>query len=181
MNRIGVVGLVVIVAVSSFWFIYRSIIGSIAIPKSELEPTPNGVPNISQTATPMIINTPTNKLIPTSTVTKNPTQLPVTPKSTQPPTNPSQSLSDWYYPGSQILSVTDKTVNLVTSDEPDKVTDWYKAKLNDAGMTAKTVVKTQTNGTVENVVAGAGGGINIKITITHQPKELDTKIKVEIS
>jgi hypothetical protein len=83
---------------------------------------------------------------------------------------PTQSLSDFYledfiYPGSEVVSSGSDSLSLKITDDPDKITDWYKEKIISGNMNVKTFVTTKTNNDVLNRLVGAKSGLEIGVEI----------------
>ena len=79
------------------------------------------------------------------------------------------ALSEYVYPGSEILSQSDSLLELSSGDDTDKITDWYKDTIRKNGFIAKNFVSTKTNGEVLNKLEAAGEDIKISIEITKSP------------
>lgn len=118
------------------------------------------------TNTPTPKNTPTN----TSTPTPTPTSINV----------PSISLSDYKYPNSSVVSSDDNSLLLNSTDDTDKITDWYQDKIRSLGMNAKTFVKTKTNDNVLNKLVGAKPGLEVRVEITKNSGDSAAKITINI-
>lgn len=124
---------------------------------------------------PTVIKVETKTPTPTPTVIK--IQNNVTPteavKQNQPVTD-----STWIYPNSKQIENTGNALSLESSDDPGKITDWYKQKIESMRMNAKSFVQTKTNENVLNKLAAANGKEKIDIEIEQKAGEQIVKIKV---
>ena len=68
-----------------------------------------------------------------------------------------------------------------SQDDPDAITDWYKEKIKELGMSAKSLVTTKTNGNVLNKLVGANGKREIRVEITKPADQPTTEIKLTIT
>ncbi len=111
--------------------------------------------------------------VPTPAPTLAPTVAP-TPSS-----NPS-SATGWIYPGASVISSNGK-LTLNSSDDPDKVTEWYRAKINSGGYNIRNSVKTSANDNIRNVISAAGNDTSVEVEITKKPSDSISRIEVEVS
>ncbi|KKU64378.1 MAG: hypothetical protein UX86_C0009G0008 [Candidatus Amesbacteria bacterium GW2011_GWC1_47_15] len=116
---------------------------------------------------PVSVPAPTATLPPTP----SPTPVPVPSKST-----PVAPASDWRYPGSTQTS----TGVYVSSDVPEKITDWYRQKFNSLGLNVRSIVNTRANEKILNKLSGSGSGMEIEIEIGRNPGAGQVTIKVDI-
>ena len=80
-------------------------------------------------------------------------------------TPPQQASYEAYvYPGSQTVSAIDNAI-VLTSDNPDDVTNWYKAKIKSQGMSVTSFVTTKTNNTVLNKLVGDDSNKKVEVEI----------------
>ena len=128
-------------------------------------PTPSVIQN-SPTQTPTIVptNVPKNTIAPSSTTTLL----------------PSFSLQTFFYPGASIISSDINNATLTSSDDTDKITDWYSQKIRELGMNVKTTVKTKTNGNVNDKVAGANNDSKVNITIVKEASQSTSTITISV-
>ncbi|HBC72807.1 MAG: hypothetical protein UX91_C0006G0037 [Candidatus Amesbacteria bacterium GW2011_GWB1_47_19] len=83
----------------------------------------------------------------------------------------------WFYPGSVLVSPD----TYETPDDPDKVTLWYKEKINAIGLNVRSYVQTKTNDSVLNKLVGAGAdNIKISVEISKAAGTVTTRIRVTI-
>lgn len=111
---------------------------------------------------------------PTSTPTP-PAKQGLAPTETQ---SSSTNLGDFLYPNAAIGSQSDSSMTLTSTDDPQTITDWYKNKIKERGMSTRSFVQTKTNDNIHNVLAAAknpaspaGGDDEIKVTITKKADE----------
>ena len=107
----------------------------------------------------------------TPSPTLPPTQTP-TPKPGSPP---SSSISAFVYPGASLKSQTLASLVLESNDNTDKITDWYKAKIEELGMNVKSFVTTRANDKILNKLSAADGAREINVEIS---KEQGTSLVV---
>ena len=86
------------------------------------------------------------------------------------PSEPNEIISNLYYPGASVIGKTDGKIILESSDDPKKITDWYKQKIA-VEMNVKSFVTTTTNGEVLNKLLGADGNKEIRVEITKKSNE----------
>lgn len=119
--------------------------------------------------------TPTN--FPQETVIPTPDNQPVftpnpTPTSTpNNQTNNSQSgtsvtLSNWYYPGAEIAENNAGYLLMTSGDNANKVTNWYRQKINTLNMGATSVITTKANEKILNVISASGADGDVKVEIS---------------
>lgn len=116
--------------------------------------------------------TPILTVSPTPTWT---TELTPTPVSNQ--QNPKTSNGIWIYPGATTISTGGGEIQLSTTEEPQRVTDWYKQIIS-SRMNTKSFVSTSTNGNVENKLSGANSGERIEVEIRKSDSDSVTYIFV---
>jgi len=81
-------------------------------------------------------------------------------------TPPQQASYEAYvYPGSQTVSAIDNAIVLTSDNNPDDVTNWYKAKIKSQGMAVTSFVTTKTNNTVLNKLVGDDGNKKVEVEI----------------
>ena len=79
--------------------------------------------------------------------------------------NVSLALDDFKYSGASITSQSNHSLELTSSDDPDKITDWYKEKIRSLGFNSKSFVTTKSNDNVENKLVGSNGDLEIAVEI----------------
>ena len=94
-------------------------------------------------------------------------------------TNPGE-LSSYFYTGATKTGETSNSLNLESSDNPQKITDWYKEKIRGSGMNVKSFVQTSTNGEILNKLAGANSELEVNIEISKAADESQVQIKVTL-
>ncbi len=122
---------------------------------------------------------------PTATLTQQPTkhlsstQTPFSTPTTHPtkPEKP-QSLNDFFYPNSKIISSSEQSLILQGNDTPEIITTWYEQYIQTNGYRSKTFAKTNTNGTVVNKLGAEKDNTTLTIEITKKPQESSTTIRV---
>jgi len=94
--------------------------------------------------------------------------------------NQSSVDSTWIYPNSKQTENSGNTFSLQSYDDPGKITDWYKQKIESMGMSAKSFVQTKANDNVLNKLAAASGNKKIDVEIEQKAGEQVVKIKVSL-
>lgn len=117
------------------------------------------------------INQPTLTPAPTVALTPIPSSV---PSPARPNTN------SFIYPGSMKVSGEENNLVLQSSDDPQTITNWYKEKITNMSMSAKSFVQTSTNGNVLNKLAGANSSIKINVEISKKSNEGIVKISVSL-
>jgi hypothetical protein len=110
----------------------------------------------------------------------SPTLKPAEP--TPKPENPPASLiSDYIYPGSSVKSQIGSSLVLESSDDPGKITDWYKEKIKSKKLNAVSFVTTTANDNVLNQLEAAGENESVSVEIKKEPGSSTVAINVSIS
>jgi hypothetical protein len=129
--------------------------------------TPRAVTDMSQQShspTPHPSYTP----MPTHRILTEPSNIPV----------PSTS-DDWIYPGSGIISDGDR-LTLSSDDDVDRITAWYEDKIRTLSMRIRTVVRTNTNGTLKNTLSASGNDTGVHLEIVRERGSDQTSITVSL-
>jgi hypothetical protein len=101
-----------------------------------------------------------------------PTPTPeVTPEPSQSPTNPPDttaefSISGFIYPRAVVKSQSSTILMLESSDDTDKITDWYKEKIQNLGANVKSFVVTRANDKVLNKLVGSNSSLEVAVEIS---------------
>lgn len=90
-----------------------------------------------------------------------------------------QEISNFIYPGSQILSSDSNNLFLKSAEDSKKITDWYKEKIKNEKLLATSFVTTSTNEKVLNKLA-ASGDYKIEVEISKDSAS-QSEIKVKLS
>lgn len=117
--------------------------------------------------------------------TQTPTLSPPTETPTPAPTKSSgavglPTLSVFFYPGATLVAQTASTLSLESSDDTDKITDWYKDKIKNLGVNVKSFVSTRANDKVLNKLVGATNELEISVEISKDPGAGAAKISVTL-
>lgn len=118
-----------------------------------------------------------------SQATPTPTPTPAqTPKTLAPTPAPQTSgeISAFVYPGARVESSSATSLSMKSSDDTDRITQWYEDKIRGMGMNAKSFVKTRTNDNVLNKLVGADGEREIRVEISQKSGESEASISVTI-
>lgn len=132
---------------------------------------------ISDTIKPSTV-TPSTSPTDNPTITPSQTPTPTTITPSPKPTNENQSNVDFKYPNSATISQNGSETVYESTDDPKKITDWYKDKIKSIGMKATSFVQTSTNGNVLNKLVGANQNQEVRIEITKQSNNALVKIVV---
>lgn len=125
--------------------------------------------------TPETTISPTNQpsLTPASTVT--PTVI-----SSSVPSPAKFNINSFIYPGSIKTSGGENSLALQSNDDPQTITSWYKEKITNMSMNAKSFVQTNTSGNILNKLAGAKPGFKVSIEISKKNDEGTVRISVSL-
>ncbi|HLE48803.1 MAG TPA: hypothetical protein VI819_02110 [Patescibacteria group bacterium] len=138
---------------------------------------------ISPTDTPRIISEEVS--LPSTTQTPQPVQQKIEIKNDVESDSNNNSASnppinDFYYPGAGNIGSSTKTLNLESPDHPNKVTDWYKNKIQSFDLNVNSFVKSSADDKILNKLSAASGSFEVNVEISRNPGESITHIKVEI-
>ncbi len=109
---------------------------------------------------------------------------PVTPVPSPEPTKPSLrefSLSDFRYPGAEVVFLSGSRLSLKSQDSPEEITNWYKKKITDLSVNVRNFVQTNTNGEISNQLVGAGAEGKVRIEISKARSASGVEILVTIN
>lgn len=124
-------------------------------------------------------STPTPTLTPSPTLTSTPSETPtITPTPMK--QKPAGNLQSFQYPGSSVTSSDTSTMHLISPNDSDAITVWYKEKIKSEGFRSTAFAVTKTNGNVLTKLAGSKQGTKIQIEITKPASESVTKISVSL-
>lgn len=154
------------------------VITSQNISKKDKNESEKSVLNTSTTQPPTISSMPTSSPFPTDmpTLTPSPTPTPTTFIPTPQPTNDNQLHVNFKYPNSIIISQNASETIYESTDDPKKITDWYKDKIKSMNMNVTSFVQTNTNGNILNKLVGSNGNEEVRIEITKQNNSQIVKI-----
>ncbi len=115
--------------------------------------------------------TPTN----TVAITQNtPTSTPVSQNNTN-----SFRIDSLIYANASISSKNENALTLTSADDPQIITEWYKAKIKEYSLNTRSFVQTKTNGNVNNVLVASNSSDKISISIKR--KSEDSTVFVDVS
>ncbi len=136
-----------------------------------LKPTKSSAPSVTPTPTVFQNANNQNKNVQMPTTTPIPTQT----------ANNNTDISSFIYLNSTTISSGNKNLILQSFDDPQVITNWYKDRITNIGMSAKSFITTNTNGDILNKLAGANGSMQVEVTISKKSSESRVKIKIEIT
>ena len=121
----------------------------------------------------------TSETKPTPTVKPFPTLITISPvkPTTIPKTN--IQITQFIYPGSNIVSQSNNNLDLISSDNPKTISEWYKAKIKELNMAVTTSVFTQANDKYLIKLSGTNGEYEVKGEVNKEGSG-DSIIKVSI-
>ena len=128
--------------------------------------------DVEEELTPTVESHQTDTSIPTKTPT---------PFATNTPKPVSTNLSNFQYPNSQVVSSSETSLVLNSTDNSDTITDWYKEKIKGEGMNVTSFVTTKTNDNVLNKLVGADGEREIRVEIKKDPGSSVVNISVVVN
>jgi hypothetical protein len=92
----------------------------------------------------------------------------------------STGMSYYNYPNSEIVNSSSAELVIRSQDDTDIITNWYKNKIIERGMSVRNFVKTKTNNNILNSLSGASNEEKIEIEISKSPTSKFTKIKINL-
>jgi hypothetical protein len=117
------------------------------------------------------------------TPTEFPTQAPSSTQTPKPSSTTSVSSSsvNFKYPGAHTIQESQTVLVMESTEDTDKITDWYKSKIEDLGMNVKSFVTTKANDKILNKLSAADGVREINIEISKDSELSAVKISVALS
>ncbi len=109
---------------------------------------------------------------------ENGPEAPFSPKPTQVNESVDKQImanSIWVYPNSSLVGEG----IYKSGDSPDKITQWYREKIDFYGYDARNFIKTSSNDNVKNVITAAKGNQKINIEISRSGDSEFTRIEIE--
>lgn len=121
-------------------------------------------------------------LFPTPVLSPSPIEISEQKESTDspPPTSESVSEEPFQYPNAEVTKIEKEKVSMETTDTPEQVTAWYKAKIVATNMRQRTTVQTSTNGEVLNKLSAVKEDISVTVEIRREENSEKTKIVVSV-
>ena len=92
--------------------------------------------------------------------------------------SPTKMTTKFIYPNSTITATANSLMTLQSDDAPATITNWYKEKIRLSGFKTKTVIQTNTNGSIQNKLSGVRDNQQISIVIEREASEKSTNITV---
>ncbi|MBI2020743.1 hypothetical protein HYS94_05040 [Candidatus Daviesbacteria bacterium] len=136
-------------------------------------PSPSPTPSLSPSPSPSSIPKPSSSSTNSSvTITQD-----VKDDSLS---NQNFNLSDFKYSSSSQINSSQNNLKLESTDDPKKITDWYKEKITSLGFKTKSFVQTNTNDYILNKLVGASGNVQVKVDIEKQPDASKTTINITL-
>jgi hypothetical protein len=89
------------------------------------------------------------------------------------------AITEYTYPLAQVTSSASAKLEMQTSENPVKVTDWYKNKIDQLKFNAKSFVSSGTNGDIFNKLSAAKPGEKIEVTIKKDQNGSNVLITVD--
>lgn len=129
-------------------------------------------------------STDSGEVNPTPTSSPTPTEKPFPELVTVTPSKPADentSVAFFLYSNATVLSQTTTSLQLTSSDNTKTITDWYKNKIKEFGLSVTSFVTTNTNDNVLNKLAGAGNGKKVSVEIKKDANESVATITVNFS
>lgn len=130
-------------------------------------------------------DTPTPTVTPFTTLTPTPSTTPTPKPQVSIPDNSGDirgtSTPNLQYPNSRNIVNDQNEQTFISFDDPQVVTNWYKEKIKEMGLSAKSFVQTKTNGDVLNKLTGSGNGQKVEVEITKDSNQQEVKIKLHVN
>lgn len=105
---------------------------------------------------------------PTSTIPSSPDPTPTLVPSSAPITSDnagSQNLNIYKYPSSKVISSSNTSLTLESSDNPDTITNWYRQMIKSEDMNVTSFVTAKANDYVLNKLVGANSQMQVSVEI----------------
>lgn len=90
------------------------------------------------------------------------------------------TIQQFIYPQSSVIAQGSQEIELTSVDDPEKITDWYKNKLQELDMNVNSSVSTSANGNVNNELVSAKGTSEVRIKIEKMSGSQSVNITVMI-
>jgi hypothetical protein len=120
---------------------------------------------------------------PGPTQTKSPTLSSSSPSpTTRPSSLPSPVILEvgnptrFVYPGATLVETSNTYLKYQSFDDPQTITNWYKAKIEEQNLRTTSFVQTSSNGQISNKLIGSNGQVEIEIEIEKQPNNSTVSI-----
>ena len=92
---------------------------------------------------------------------------------------PKNTLNDFRYPGSELVSASFNNLILQSSDDVNAVTDWYANKIRDLNLNSVSKILTNSNDNILKTISASSSNQSVYIQITKRSGSNTTKITVE--
>lgn len=106
-------------------------------------------------------------------------------QTTSPTPNPTKTTtpnnSPYVYPNAKVLSQVNGTTTLTSTDDPNRITNWYQDAFSRNNMRSIAVSMSSTNNTVDNKLAGDNGTQHVEVSMHKNATESTTTITLIIS
>jgi hypothetical protein len=73
------------------------------------------------------------------------------------------------YPRATLVETSSTYLKYQSMDDPETITNWYKAKIEQQNLRTTSFVKTTSNGKVLNKLVGSNGQVEIEVEVEKQP------------
>jgi hypothetical protein len=140
--------------------------------------TPSAL-EVSPSPIPTLVPSPLKSSSPSASVLTS--NVSVSLKSSSSNNSADFSLDSFIYPSSQTSAKSSSEALLLSGDETNKITAWYKDRITSLKFNAKSFVNTNTNGNVNNKLVASNGQTQVTVEITKGPTDSQAKIKVILS
>ncbi|RJQ25483.1 hypothetical protein C4577_05675 [Candidatus Parcubacteria bacterium] len=84
------------------------------------------------------------------------------------------------YPNSKVILEEKNRIVFESFDDPQKITDWYKRKIEDRGMSLNYAVSTATEGNIRNKLIGEDNSLKTEVEIIKQSQNQAVTINLLI-
>ncbi len=102
-----------------------------------------------------------------------------TPQASSAPMNQGD-ISEFIYPNSNIVSQSGSSLDLTSSDSPDAIANWYKAKIKSKNMNINTFVTTNVNDKVVDKLVGDSASASVSVEIDKDAGNNQVSMKINI-
>lgn len=88
--------------------------------------------------------------------------------------------SDFKYPNSSVVDERNEELFLNSTDDPELITNWYKALIKNFNMNIRNFLQTKTNGNVLNKLSAENKKREINVDIAKQSNSREVEIRVRV-
>lgn len=87
---------------------------------------------------------------------------------------------DFKYPNSNVVAENNEELFLKSTDDPELITNWYKALIKNFSMNIRNFLQTKTNGNVLNRLSAENKRREIDVDIAKQSNSREVEIRIRV-